>query len=388
MRKRLALALLFTLSASSAAGAPGIHTRLDPRVEFEALAELAADEHRAELPCQVAFDKPSLGFDLRFHSEYHLTLPLKVVADASGWRRAAMRITPKRESDRPVYVAYRFVVPDIVPRSKADASLTGGFDLGPGQYRVEWFLRDGRERVCSAHQGLEARTGVEVPLTLGPNQIVDMERKGYAAGQHVRPDFATPLRVKILLNVSPSRPRESIVRPEDATVLFSMLRGITGQPWIALSTLVAFNLREQRVLYQDEDQIDFVALEKAMQSPTAGTVDIRTLRDPQSETHFVTELLTNHLGAQADSPDAIIIVGLKVTLDRKVPLEPLPARGAAGCPVFYLNYNSDPKEPWTDTIGSALKAYRGASAYNVTFPSDMGMAMKELLSRIAKRPNS
>jgi hypothetical protein len=387
MRRRF-LGFLLTL-APIAAGARAGRMRFDPRAEYDTLAELASDEHRVELACQVAFDKPKLGFDLRFHSEYHLTLPLKAVADAGGWLQAAIRVTPTRASDGSVYLAHRFVAPNVIPPRKGEASLTGGFDLGPGRYRVDWFLRDGRERVCSARQDLEARDVVGIPLTLGPNQIVDMRDSAYAIGRQAEPDFAPPLRVKILLNLSPSKPRESIVRPEDAAVLFSMLRGITAQPGIALSTLVAFNLREQKVLYrEDADQIDFFALEKAIQSPTTGTVDIRTLRDPQSETHFVTGLLTTHLGTQTDAPDAIIIVGPKVTLDRRVPLEPLRAKGSAASPVFYLNYNSDREESWTDTIGSALRAYKGASAYNITFPRDMGNAMKELLSRIVKRPNS
>jgi hypothetical protein len=34
-----------------------------------------------------------------------------------------------------------------------------------------------------------------------------------------------------------------------------------------------------------------------------------------------------------------------------VPLEALRAKGAALCPAFYLDYNSNLSEPWTDIIG-------------------------------------
>jgi hypothetical protein len=112
------------------------------------------------------------------------------------------------------------------------------------------------------------------------------------------------------------------------------------------------------------------------------------LRDPQSETHFATRLLTDQLGPQTDSPDAIVIVGPKVSLDRKVSLDSLKANGSAMCPVFYLNYSPNLEEPWPDTIGSALKAYKGAATYNITFPRDVGIAMRKLLSQIVKRPNS
>ena len=89
------------------------------------------------------------------------------------------------------------------------------------------------------------------------------------------------------------------------------------------------------------------------------------------------------------NPDAIIIVGPKVTLDRKVPLESLRAGGVAMCPIFYLNYNPNPvDEPWADTIGSALKAYKHAMSYNIQLPHDLGVAMKKMFSRIVKAPTS
>jgi hypothetical protein len=202
---------------------------------------------------------------------------------------------------------------------------------------------------------------------------------------------AEPLHVKILLNLSPLKPQQSILKPIDRAVLLSMLRSITREPGVRRLSLVAFNLREQRIIYhqEDGDRIDFAALDKAAQSPTAGTISYSLLTDPRSETHFVTKLLTDQLGAQTSSPDAIIIVGPKVTLEKKVPLDPLKEGGAAACPIFYLNYNPNPfEEPWRDTIGSALKAYKGAMAYDIVMPRDLGAAMRDMLSRIGKRPRS
>jgi hypothetical protein len=382
------------LAASTAVGESGSRTELNLRLQYDNLAVLAFRQPRAELSCEVTSDKPSLGFDLRFHSDYHATVPIKVLADAGGWLQVAMRMTPTPETEHSAYLAHRFAIPGVPPGNKGgEVMLAGGFDLGPGRYRVDWIMRDARERVCFSHWDLEAKTGTgkqDLPLTLGPNQIVDVERNASTNGPQVKRDLAQRLQVKILLNLSPAKPQESIVRPEDAAVLFSILRSITGQADIARSTLVAFNLRQQKIMYRQEnaEQIDFFALENAIQSPTAGTIDVSLLRDPQSETHFVTRLLTDQLGARTDSPDAIIIVGSKVLLDRKVPLDSLRAKGSAMCPVFYLNYNSNPGEPWPDTIGSALKAYKAAAAYNIVFPRDVGIAMRELLSRIVKRPTS
>ena len=43
-------------------------------------AVLDAGENRKDLPCTVTSAKPVLGFDLRFHSGYEITLPLKELA--------------------------------------------------------------------------------------------------------------------------------------------------------------------------------------------------------------------------------------------------------------------------------------------------------------------
>ncbi len=68
-------------------------------------------------------------------------------------------------------------------------------------------------------------------------------------------------------------------------------------------------------------------------------------------------------------------------------LDLLKEGGTAPCPIFYLNYNPNSfDDPWRDTIGSALKAYKGAVVYNILMPRDLGAAMRDMLSRIGKRP--
>jgi hypothetical protein len=387
------LALLVGLTASGAAVEPTILREPNPRLQYDDLAKLASRESPEELSCDVVPNKPGLGFDLRFHFDYRAVVPIKALVVAGGWLQVGMRVSSALQNQQPVYFAHRLAIPHVPVGNKGNVTVAGGFDLGPGRYRVDWIMRDARERVCTAHWDLEAKAATgkqDLPLTLGPNEIIEPNGEASATGAPVKWDFARPLQIKVLLNLSPERPQESLVRPEDAAVLFAILRGIAGQPGIVLSTVVAFNLRDQKIVYRQEnaERIDFHALEKATQSRTSGTIDVSLLRDPQSETHFVTRLLTDELGAQADSADAIVIVGPKVLLDRNIPRNSLKAKGSAICPVFYLNYTANPLEPWPDTIGSALKAYKGAAVYNILFPRDLGLAMRELLSRINKRSNS
>jgi hypothetical protein len=259
--------MLFMLAASTAAGESGIRTEADPRLQYDELAVLKSHKPRAELVCQVTSDRPILGFDLRYHSDYHAAVPVSVVADAGGWFQVAMRVVPTPETEHSTYAAHRFATPVVPLGSKGEVLVSGGFELGPGRYRVDWIMRDARERVCSSHWDLDARPGggkQDLPLTLGPNQIFDLERHVSADDRLIKREVTQPLQVKILLNLSPAKPEESIVRPDDAAVLFSILRSITGQPRIVLSTVVAFNLRAQKIVYRQEhaDQIDFAALER------------------------------------------------------------------------------------------------------------------------------
>jgi hypothetical protein len=157
-----------------------------------------------------------------------------------------------------------------------------------------------------------------------------------------------------------------------------MVHGITRELGVSHLSLVAFNMREQKIIYRQDSapKIDFARTGQSGTGAYWGNIGLSSPPRRQSATHFVTRLLTDQLGARTGSSDAIIIVGSKVTLEKKVPLELLKEGGAASCPIFYLNYNSNPiDELWPDTIGPALRAYEGAFAYNIVFPRDLGAAM-------------
>jgi hypothetical protein len=69
-----------------------------------------------------------------------------------------------------------------------------------------------------------------------------------------------------------------------------------------------------------------------------------------------------------------------------VPLDQLKIAGWAPYPIFYLNYSPNPfDESFADAIGSVLKTYKGALAYNIVLPRDLGVALKDMLLRIRKR---
>jgi len=163
--------LLLILASLPAAGESGNRLELDPRLQYDELAERASRGPRTELSCQVSAEKPSLGVDLRFHSDYHITIPAKALADAGGWLKVVTRVTPSTETEHPAYLVHRFAIPAVTIDSRGEVVLASGFDFGPGRYRVDWIMRDARERVCSSHWELETKAGgTDLPLTLASNR--------------------------------------------------------------------------------------------------------------------------------------------------------------------------------------------------------------------------
>src|SRR5690349_8810107 len=97
-------------------------------------AVLEAQEVRKDLPCTVTPIKPSLGFDLRFHAGYEVTIPLKDLAGSEDLLTTIFRVTPDSHKDEPVYFSQRLTVPPIEENAKGNAYLQGAFDVGEGSY--------------------------------------------------------------------------------------------------------------------------------------------------------------------------------------------------------------------------------------------------------------
>lgn len=355
------------------------------------MAVLESDDTRIDLPCQLVPVKPELAFDLRFHAAYRVTIPLKELSGGGDQLRVLIRVTPVEEPDNQMYLVDRFSVPPIEDDATGEASLPGGFTLGPGRYKVDWLMRDRSERVCSSHWELEARLGADnrdLPLTMPPNTVAQRSQEPFGEQPPVERVAADQLlHVKILVNFSPTNPRESTLKPWDVDAIVSILRSIAREPHIGRFSVVAFNMQEERVIYREDnvERIDFPALGEAVNSIKLGTIDYRQLQDPLSGTRFLTSLLTEQLGPQQPEPDAIIIAGPKLMLDKKIPQAALKEAGRASCPIFYMNYNFNPRSnPWRDAIGSALRVYKGLE-YTISLPRDLGAALTDMMFRMGKK---
>jgi hypothetical protein len=354
------------------------------------LAVLEAAEPRKDLPCTVVPVKPVLGFDLRFHSGFDVSIPLKELAGLENLLTIIFRVSSATKPDEPHYFIQKIRVPAIEEEAKGEAFLQGSFDVGEGKYKVDWLMRDRAERVCAGFWDAEAvlpPKDKSMALNIQAQQIQASEAEQFREEPPVlRQAGDAPLNVKVLVNFAPQNSRAATLQPFDTSALVSILRAISRDPRVGKFTLVAFNMQGQQVLFRQEeaDRIDFPAIGKSLDALKLGTVDLAKLAQKNSETEFLAELLTKELPTGKNKPDAVIFAGPKALLEQNVPVETLKQVGDVDFPVFYMNYNLNPQvTPWRDSIGQAVRHFRGVE-YTISRPRDLWFAVSEMIGSIMK----
>jgi len=358
------------------------------------LAVLEAGEPRKDLPCTVTPAKPAVGFDLRFHTGYEVTIPLKELAGSENTLNILFRVSPQDNRDKIIYFAQHVRVPLIEDDAKGDAYVQGSFDLGEGSYHVDWLMRDRAERVCSSYWDSEAAIPSKdrpMNLAIAAGTIRQADGEQFKEEPPVqRASNEAPLNVKVLVNFAPQNSLSASLQPIDTSALVSILRSIFREPRIGKFSLIAFNMQEQRILYRQDgaDRIDFPALGEALGSLNLGTIDLKRLSEKHGDTEFLTDLVRKEMAPNArNHPDALIFAGPKVMLDANVSQDALKETGDVNCPVFYMNYNLNPQAvPWKDAISHTVRFFRGYE-YTISRPRDLWVAVSEMVSRIVKSRN-
>jgi hypothetical protein len=353
------------------------------------LAVLEAQDVRKEINCNVAAEKPALGFDLRYHAGFSVTVPLKELAGDQNALKILFRVTSLGHSGEAAYFIQRYTVPPIADDAGGDALLQGSLDLGEGHYHVDWLMRDRLQRVCSSYWDIEAALpskdrDIKLDMPAGAMEAAHIEQ--FTEEPPVaRVLDKTPLKIKVLVNFAPQNSGAAAMRPQDTSALVSILRQLAREPQFGKYSVVAFNIQEQRVLYRQESAgtIDFPALGEALRTVKLGTVDATKLQRKHGDTEFLTELIQKEMSGD-DHPDALIFAGPKVMLDASVPEEALKPLTDVDYPIFYMNYALNPQAiPWRDSIGRAIKVFRGTE-FTISRPRDMWFSVSDMISRIIK----
>ena len=353
------------------------------------MAILESPDTRRDLPCTVTQRKPELGFDLKFHSGYEVSLPLRELAGSGEVLSIVFRVYAQEDPAHPAYFVQHYQVPAIEDDAHGDAFLQGIVDVGEGKYHVDWLMRDRAERICSSSWDVEAALSPKdkpIPLFIGPNTIAEAEPEPFvndvARTEHAADDG---INVKLLVNFAPQDSQSASLQRTDTDALVSILKAIERDPHVQRLSLVAFNMEQGRIVYRQEpaQEIDFPALGKALQTMKLGTVDVVRLGQKHSETDFLEDLIQKEMGASSH-PDAVIFAGPKAMLDADVPQDDLRRIGDIECPVFYMNYNLNPQAvPWKDSISHAIRAFKGTE-YTISRPRDLWFSTTEMLNRIVR----
>ena len=351
-------------------------------------AVLNAGATRADLPCRVTPLPPRLGFDLQFLAGYQVQIPLRALAGGGDSLRILFRIRPLDGRDESYHFLDRYKVPAIDADAGGNATLGGSYTLGPGRYRVDWLMRNGREEVCADHWEIETRDVADVADLAGRTTAYRASSRNPDIFAEDPPVMRSPsrrlLHVKVLVNFTPTDPRDVRLRSYDLRNLISILRAISREPGFGTFGLTAFNMQQERVIFEQDavSRIDFPGLGEAVKTIEGGMVDFAQLTDDNSGPRFLASLLEQHLGPREPEPDAVIILGPKLVLDQRVSVERPAGADGARIPVFYFIYDATPSAyPWRDAISNALKL-RKALEYTITFPKDLSTAMRGMLGSL------
>jgi len=359
------------------------------RLQNTDLAVFEAGDARKDLPCAVTPVKPVLGFDLRFHTGYDVSIPLRELAGGENVLTVLFRVAPANRPEEYVYFNQKFRVPTIEEDARGDALLQGFFDVGEGPYKISWLMRDRTERVCSSSWDTEAVLPIkdkQLALGINPGEIQRMDGEQFKEEPPIeRIQTDSPLNVKVLVNFAPQKADSAALQPADTSALVSILLQISREPHIGRFSIVAFNMQEQRVLYRQDsaNRIDFPALGEAVNTLNLGTIDLKRLGQKHGDTEFLTDLIKQEISG-TDAPDALVFAGPKVLLDANVPPGELRDVGDVSYPVFYMNYNLFPQAvPWKDSISRAVKFFRGTE-YTISRPRDLWFAVNDLVGKVVK----
>jgi hypothetical protein len=340
-----------------------------------------------------------MGFDMKFHSGYEISIPLKELAGNGETLTVVFSVTPDSNKDHPRYFLQKFKVPQIDDDAGGKTLLDGGFDVGEGSYHVRWLMRDRQERVCSDKWDINASLSgrdQDIKMTIPASDIEAADDQFFRPEPPVaRKPQGDPLKVKILINYAPQQSAAAAMSPLDAGALVSILRTIDREPRIMKFSIVAFNLNDQRVVYRadDLDEINFPELGKQLASVKLGMVDYKHLADPHSPTEFLSHLVQAELGG--NPADAVIFAGPKAFIDQPVTMDDLKEIGNINYPVFYMNYMLVPAGDWSDApawrdaIGNVVRRLRGVE-YTISRPHDLWAAWVDIMNRISrmKLPNT
>jgi hypothetical protein len=274
-------------------------------------------------------------------------------------------------------------VPEIKKEQGGVSELRGEFDVGEGNYHVDWLMRDRDERICATSWNLQTHLNVKdsrfrqwVPQALSRPIAPLFSEEVLGSGEH-RNDS---LNIAIIARFDPRHQSSPEVDKKDLEGVVAILRQVLRDPRVGTFSLVACSSEAEQTVYRQEDlqQIDLQAFGRALGSLRLGTMDARRIPSANGAAEFIADVIDEQMRKEA--PDAVIIISHTLFWESGRPHE---IATSSKIPIFHLEYDSGTGPQFRDPISSIVKRLRGTE-YAISRPSDIFDAWSDIVSRIQR----
>ena len=262
------------------------------------------------LVCEIETIAPRLGFSLLHWSGFNLNVPVKQLSLDGRAPEFALTIEVTPKGGQPVYLGERFALQKIlegqtVPKGAA-VSYTGGYYIGPGEYRIRFYAGDNRNKECRKTWNIKVNAG-KIPPRMEPNQVTAV---GGERWRGLSKD-APASRLTVIMEAAPLSPRRSMVRLSsyDRSVLLASLTTLLDQTKTTAATVIAVDPRNRKIIYSTDNFTprELGRLARAVAQVNLGVVSLETLRGPNA-TDFMETVLATAQDSAAKS-EAVVFLG-------------------------------------------------------------------------------
>lgn len=331
------------------------------------------------LNCQVNHWPARLDYAFRFQAGYYLELPLKQYSGEKNVLRILTRITPERVGAPSKDLIQQFTLPPVPEKTRAVLGVDGGFMVGEGLFRVELLLADNHGRACRSHWKFtvaRSREERRVQVALEPGEVEALNRLRWSDA--LPPEPSAP-KLTVMLDATPLDPTSPKLHYFDRVLLLNSLVSMMQHVHYSDVHVVAFNLDQQRVLFDEANFNDeaFRRLSRILNDLELASVNVHVLSNPEGHLRMLARLMAAE--ATAESPSrAVIILGPSSRLQERFPAgilehsETLP-------PVYYFEYhpfwirNAD----FADVLRNMTQACEGKT-FRIHSPGELATAIEAL----------
>ena len=342
-----------------------------------------------KLNCRAQTYRPFLDFAFRFEAGYVVRCSLAQFEGQQAVLASYTRVRPVNGT--PLLLADRFGIAGIPPERgrgfewkhfHEEAEFSGVFAVGEGEYQVDLAVLDNQKRLFRKNwtvkvvpHGKESKT----PLTVKPYTAVSTAVPpwhGHPEGTGDGP------RITVFLDAAPIFPFALKLRAWDRAFLLTSLASLLRQVNAGYTRVVAFNLDQQRVIFQEEDfhRSSFRKLVDSLQSLELGTVSYKDLQHQLGWLEVLTKLMNEEKSAE-QSPDAVIFLGPTNRIMQKIPREYLESCQSFGSRIFYFEYFPYLGAEFPDTIHQLTNTCHG-NVYKIHTAADFAEAIEKVQRKI------